>query len=117
MITGIGLDIVELSRIRRLDEKSLKFRTRVLTQYEQSEYNKLTKVRKVEFLAGRFTAKEAFSKALGTGIGGACSFQDIEIRKDSKGKPSVFLRNVETGLVSITHSRDFAAAQVLIQTT
>lgn len=116
MITGIGLDVVELSRIRRLDAKSPKFRERVLTEYEQTEYNQLTAVRKVEFLAGRFAAKEAFSKAKGTGIGSACSFQEIEIRKDIKGKPSVYFRDIETGLVSITHSKEFAAAQVLIQT-
>lgn len=116
MITGIGLDIVEMSRIQRVDEKSSKFRERVLTTYELSEYDQLTKRRKTEFLAGRFAAKEAFSKARGTGIGGDCSFQDMEIRKDDKGKPSVFFKGTETGLVSITHSKDFAAAQVLIQT-
>ncbi|TWT04132.1 holo-ACP synthase [Planococcus sp. CPCC 101016] len=116
MITGIGLDVVELSRIRRLDAKSSKFRQRILTEYEQVEYNQLTAKRKVEFLAGRFAAKEAFSKANGTGIGGDCSFQDIEIRKDDKGKPSVYFQRIETGLVSITHSKEFAAAQVLLQT-
>lgn len=116
MITGIGLDIVELSRIHRLDARSPKFRERVLTETELAEYVQLTAARKVEFLAGRFAAKEAFSKANGTGIGGACSFQDIEIRKDAKGKPSIYFRNTETGMVSITHSKDFAAAQVLLQT-
>ncbi|ANU08871.1 4'-phosphopantetheinyl transferase [Planococcus antarcticus DSM 14505] len=116
MITGIGLDVVELSRIRRLDAKSPKFRERILTEYEQLEYDQLTVARKVEFLAGRFAAKEAFSKAKGTGIGSSCSFQDIEVRKDAKGKPSVYFRDIETGLVSITHSKEFAAAQVLIQT-
>lgn len=116
MITGIGLDVVELSRIRRLDAKSSKFRERILTPYEQNEYSQLTAMRKVEFLAGRFAVKEAFSKANGTGIGGECSFQDIEVRKDAKGKPSIFFQDTETGLVSITHSKEFAAAQVLIQT-
>ena len=116
MITGIGLDIVELSRIQRMDAKSPKFRERILTESEHAEYRGLAAARKVEFLAVRFAAKEAFSKAKGTGIGGACSFQDIEIRKDSKGKPSVYFQNTETGLVSITHSKEFAAAQVLLQT-
>lgn len=116
MITGIGLDIVELSRIRRLDTKSPRFRTRILTHYEQAEYDRLTETRKVEFLAGRFSAKEAFSKAKGTGIGSECSFQDIEVRKDDKGKPTIYFCGIETGLVSITHSKEFAAAQVLLQT-
>lgn len=117
MITGIGLDIVEMSRIRRLDIKSPKFRARILTDYEQTEYNQLTETRKIEFLAGRFAAKEAYSKAKGTGIGSECSFQDIEVRKDDKGKPTIYFRGTETGLVSITHSKEFAAAQVLLQTT
>ncbi|ANU24308.1 holo-ACP synthase [Planococcus donghaensis] len=116
MITGIGLDIVEISRIRRLDTKSPKFRARVLTINEQAEYDRLTEGRKIEFLAGRFAAKEAFSKAKGTGIGSECSFQDIEVRKDAKGKPTIYFCGAEIGLVSITHSKEFAAAQVLLQT-
>jgi holo-[acyl-carrier protein] synthase len=115
MITGIGLDITELHRIRKLDEKSPKFRERVLTGRELGEYQLLSGNRKIEFLAGRFAAKEAFAKANGTGIGKACSFQDIEIRKDSKGKPSIYFRQLETGLVSITHTKEYAAAQVLLQ--
>lgn len=116
MITGIGLDIVELGRIRRLDSRSAKFRERVLTQNELLEYELLSAGRKTEFLAGRFAAKEAFGKAKGSGIGKICGFQDIEIRKDPKGKPSVFFRGEEEGLVSITHTKEYAAAQILLQT-
>lgn len=115
MITGIGLDITELHRIRRLDGKSPKFRERVLTKRELAEYSLLSESRKIEFLAGRFAAKEAFAKANGTGIGKACSFQDIEIRKDAKGKPGVYFQQFEIGLVSITHTKEYAAAQVLLQ--
>lgn len=115
MIIGIGLDIVELRRIRRLDDRSAKFRERILTERELSEYARLSDKRKVEFLAGRFAAKEAFAKANGTGIGEFCSFEDIEIRKDEKGKPSIFFRQREIGLVSITHTKEYAAAQVLLQ--
>ena len=115
MIIGIGLDIVELGRIRRIDGKSAKFRERILTEQELAEYAALSPGRKTEFLAGRFAAKEAFGKANGTGIGAGCSFQDIEIRKDPKGKPGIFFRQQETGLVSITHTKEYAAAQVLLQ--
>lgn len=115
MITGIGLDIVELGRIRRLDGKSAKFRERVLTANELAEYELLSAGRKTEFLAGRFAAKEAFGKAKGTGIGSFCSFKEIEIRKDSFGKPSVFFREQQDGLVSITHTKEYAAAQILLQ--
>lgn len=115
MITGIGLDIVELGRIRRLDGKSAKFRERVLTDNELAEYELLSANRKTEFLAGRFAAKEAFGKAKGTGIGKVCAFRDIEIRKDSNGKPSVYFQNEEEGLISITHTKEYAAAQILLQ--
>lgn len=116
MITGIGLDIVEIRRIRRIDGKSPKFRQRILTARELSEYFELpSENRKTEFLAGRFAAKEAFGKANGTGLGKACSFKDIEIRKDAKGKPMVYFQNKERGLVSITHTKEYAAAQVLLQ--
>ena len=115
MITGIGLDIVEIQRIRNLDSKSPKFRERILTERELSEYHLLTDRRKTEFLAGRFAVKEAFAKAKGTGIGKACSFGDIEIQKDPYGKPSIYFQNIEQGLVSITHTKEYAAAQVLLQ--
>lgn len=115
MITGIGLDIVELGRIRRLDAKSAKFRERVLAETELAEYELLSANRKAEFLAGRFAAKEAFGKAKGTGIGKMCAFHDIEIRKDVNGKPSVFFHGQEDGMVSITHTKEYAAAQVLLQ--
>jgi holo-[acyl-carrier protein] synthase len=115
MITGIGLDITEMHRIRRLDGKSSKFRERVLTKREISEYDLLSENRRVEFLAGRFAAKEAFAKAKGTGIGKACSFQDIEVRKDGNGKPSIYFHELELGLVSISHTKEYAAAQVLLQ--
>lgn len=115
MITGIGLDIVELGRIRRLDGKSAKFRERVLTDNELVEYELLSASRKTEFLAGRFAAKEAFGKAKGTGIGKVCAFKDIEIRKDLNGKPSVYFKDEEEGLISITHTKEYAAAQILLQ--
>ncbi|WP_422122219.1 holo-ACP synthase [Planococcus sp. X10-3] len=116
MITGIGLDIVEMDRIRRLDGKSAKLRERVLTDNELAEYDLLSANRRTEFLAGRFAAKEAFGKAKGTGIGEMCAFHDIEIRKAANGKPSVFFRGEEDGLVSITHTKEYAAAQILLQT-
>lgn len=115
MITGIGLDIVELGRVRRIDSKSAKFRERVLTDNELNEYELLSSNRKTEFLAGRFAAKEAFGKAKGTGIGKLCAFKDIEIRKNSNGKPFIFFQDIEAGLISITHTKGYAAAQILLQ--
>ncbi|AQQ52138.1 holo-ACP synthase [Planococcus lenghuensis] len=117
MVTGIGLDIVELKRIRELNGRSAKLRERVLTPRELEEYAAVPVIRQAEFLAGRFAAKEAFAKALGTGIGRSCSFQDIEIRKNTEGKPHVVFKQQAIGLLSITHTHDYAAAQVLLQSS
>ena len=70
--------------------------------------------RKIEFLAGRFAAKEAYSKAVGTGIGKELSFLDIEIETDALGKPFIAKPDI-TGFISISHSRDYAVAQVIIE--
>ncbi|MDW0110160.1 holo-ACP synthase [Sporosarcina aquimarina] len=116
MITGIGLDITELDRITDLNQKSEKFHKRILTDAEQRHYQTLSGHRQTEFLAGRFAAKEAFAKALGTGIGPQCSFQDISVLPNSKGAPILsFKDELVEGFVSITHTRTVAAAQVILQ--
>ncbi|WP_338471490.1 holo-ACP synthase [Niallia sp. XMNu-256] len=115
MITGIGLDIVELNRINKVSERHQKFVDRILTAKEKEKYERLTQQRKIEFLAGRFAAKEAFSKAMGTGIGEELSFLDIEIENDERGKPIV-VKPIKHGVhLSITHSSEYAAAQVIIE--
>lgn len=78
-ITGLGMDAVELSRIEKIVAEPKTFLQKVLTPAELEKYNSLPTKRKVEFLAGRFAAKEAYAKALGTGIGQHVSFQDIEV--------------------------------------
>ncbi|WP_409252626.1 holo-ACP synthase [Bacillus sp. SCS-153A] len=115
MIIGIGLDIVEIQRIARLTERQPKFINRILTEAEIDHYTSLSGGRKNEFLAGRFAAKEAFAKARGTGIGSDLSFTDIEVRKDQRGKPYIALPFEKGVHLSITHSKDFAAAQVIIE--
>lgn len=116
MIIGIGLDIIELDRIARLDRKSSKFRNRILTEKETEIYEQLSAHRRIEFLAGRFAGKEAFSKARGTGIGATCSFIDIEIIPDMLGKPMLYFKNAPVvGFISITHTTTVAAAQVILQ--
>ncbi|MGD6850208.1 holo-ACP synthase [Rossellomorea aquimaris] len=115
MIKGIGLDIVETGRIQRMIERQPKFVKRILTAKEEDAFCTLNEQRKVEFAAGRFAAKEAFAKANGTGIGTALSFQDIEISKDPNGKPYFSKPEGANTHLSITHSREFAAAQVIIE--
>ncbi|MEH7546044.1 holo-[acyl-carrier-protein] synthase [Neobacillus bataviensis] len=114
MIKGIGIDIIELHRIRELINKQSKLVDRILTVDEKKKYEDLSESRKVEFLAGRFAAKEAFSKAFGTGIGRELSFQDMEIETDGSGKPFFRKPEVQSHL-SISHSREYAVAQVVIE--
>jgi holo-[acyl-carrier protein] synthase len=115
MISGIGIDIIELDRIKSIIERQPKFIQRILTENEQQIFERLTPARKIEFLAGRFAAKEAFAKARGTGIGNELSFQDIEIKPDSKGKPQV-IKPIEDGVhLSISHSKHYAIAQVVLE--
>jgi holo-[acyl-carrier protein] synthase len=115
MIKGIGLDIVEIGRIQQLVERQPKLIKRILTANEQDHLASMTGSRSVEFIAGRFAAKEAFAKANGTGIGHSLSFQDIEISKDPHGKPFFSKPDGKNAHLSITHSREFAAAQVIIE--
>jgi holo-[acyl-carrier protein] synthase len=114
MIKGIGIDIIELSRIEDLLKRQKKLIDRILTPKEQDRFETLSGRRQVEFLAGRFSAKEAFSKAMGTGIGKQLSFLDIEIEMDHLGKP-FFLKPEVYAHLSISHSRDYVVAQVIIE--
>lgn len=115
MIKGIGLDIAEIPRIKKAMERSEKFQQRILSERELKLLDQLSAQRKIEFLAGRFAAKEAFSKANGTGIGKGCEFRQIEVLKDDLGKPTLYFDgNLVSGHVSITHTKQYAAAQVIL---
>ena len=115
MILGIGLDLVELQRIEKALVRSRKFAERILTDRELALFDSLATQRQIEFLAGRFAAKEAYSKANGTGIGTGCELHQIEILKDDAGKPELFFNGDRiNGFVSITHTKTTAAAQVIL---
>lgn len=115
MIAGIGVDIVETERIREIMKRKPRFADRILTDTEQRDFRRLPESRKTEYLAGRFAAKEAFAKALGTGIGKDLSFRDIEIQTDPAGKP-FFAKPKERGVhLSISHSKTCAVAMVVIE--
>lgn len=87
MIVGIGTDLCEIARIEAvLEEQGDKFVNRVLTPAEK-ESHKITPA----FMARRFAAKEAVSKALGTGIGSTIGFQDIMIHRSGNQAPKVVL--------------------------
>ncbi|WP_280771306.1 holo-ACP synthase [Salipaludibacillus daqingensis] len=119
MIQGIGLDIVQLKRIELAYLRRKSFAKRILTEEERETFETLSDKRKIEFLAGRFAAKEAYAKALGCGIGKALSFQDIDVKKTASGQPWIMDRKVRKGKsinhLSITHTKEYAAAQVIIE--
>lgn len=117
MIIGTGIDIVELGRIEKLMNRQPNFVDRILTPLEKERFISLSDKRKVEFLAGRFAAKEAYSKAKGTGIGKDLSFQDMTIVTTEKGKPYFSEPEMADGNVhlSISHSEQYAIAQVIIE--
>lgn len=86
MIYGIGIDLVEPGRVARLTEKyGERFARRVLTPLEWPAYLKAT--RPMLFLANRFAAKEAFSKAIGTGFRYPVTLQCISVVQNRAGKP------------------------------
>jgi len=90
-IFGIGTDIVNIKRLEKLLKKNgLKFKNRIFSKDEILYCEK--RKNPFPFYAKRFAAKEALSKALGTGIRKGINFKNIEIFNDHLGKPSIFLK-------------------------
>ena len=90
-IFGIGTDIVNINRMEKsLKKNSSFFKNRIFSKNEISYCEK--KKKPSQFFAKRFAAKEALSKALGTGIRKGINFKDIEILNDNFGKPSISLK-------------------------
>jgi holo-[acyl-carrier protein] synthase len=86
MIYGIGTDIVNIDRVKKILSKNRDgFVKRVLSEHEQALF--VNKADSAAYCAKRFAAKEAFAKALGTGIGRVVGFQDLTIRNNENGKP------------------------------
>ena len=90
MIIGIGVDIIEIERVRQAIRNNKKFLSKLFTEREIDYF--ISRNMNSEVIAGNFAAKEAVSKALGTGMRGF-SFKDIEILRNELGKPEVILHN------------------------
>ena len=94
---GIGVDIVQNSRIR----KSITNKNFLLRIFTNDEINKSKKIKnKTAFFSKRFAAKEAFSKALGTGFRETLNFKDISITNNKNGKPSIKINNKLHNLIN-----------------
>lgn len=118
-ILGLGSDILEIARIRRVIDTHGKRATHRLFTPKERLYC-LKHKDAISHFAGRFAAKEAISKALGCGIGRLASWQDIEILNNENGKPEVFLSSALKArfndpkiLLSISHSKNYAIATAI----
>lgn len=116
MIIGHGIDLQEIDAIKRAYEKNERFARRILTDKEFQIFSAFkAEKRQMEFLAGRWAAKEAFSKALGTGIG-AVGFKDIEILSNDLGAPVITTSPFEGNcFVSLSHTGNLVQASVILE--
>tara|TARA_B100001109_G_scaffold255123_1_gene256827 strand:+ start:2451 stop:2831 length:381 start_codon:yes stop_codon:yes gene_type:complete len=86
MIFGIGTDIVDINRINEIDSID-NFVKKILSKNEKNFFENLKEIHKVKYLAKQFAGKEAIAKALGTGFTNSIKFSEIEILRNSNGKP------------------------------
>ena len=127
MIVGTGIDVVEVDRIRKELEKSSERFTRMLFTQGEIDYclqGSNVNVQSQRF-GGRFAAKEAFFKAIGTGLRDGLSWKDVEVVNDEMGRPYLVLANraqemieaegISNVQVSISHGRNVATSVVILE--
>jgi len=127
MIYGIGTDLIETERFtEKIKQNNNTVLTRLFSEKEIDYCRKGALIRaQAQCFAGRFVAKEAFLKALGTGLRDGLRWTDIEIINDSLGKPSIHVYNkakqmindehIRTIHVSISHVKSHASAIVILE--
>ncbi len=124
MILGLGIDIIEVERIRSSHERfGERFLTRILHP-DEIKYC-LSYKEPSAYIAARFAAKEAISKAFGTGIGEELGWHDMEIARKENGEPQVILheggqkllqsRGAKRVLISLSHAQAYAAAVAILE--
>jgi holo-[acyl-carrier protein] synthase len=124
MIFGIGTDLIKIKRIKNINSLE-KFAKKILSENELNLFNSLSNDKKVTFISKQFAGKEAFSKALGTGLSAGIRFKEIEILRDEKGKPKFtainslksFMQNlgITRTHISITDEREYAMAFAILE--
>jgi holo-[acyl-carrier protein] synthase len=115
MIIGIGIDLISNNRIKKIIKKfDQNFKEKIFSKNELNDFENRYKNQEklnqnaINFFAKRFASKEAFSKALGTGIGRGIDFNDIEISNDKLGKPFIkILNNKEAKIKEILNCQEF----------
>ena len=124
MIYGIGVDLCSIRRIQNIKDLN-KFANKILTSDEIEYLGTLDQKNSVNYLAKQFAAKEALSKALGTGLTGDVKLNLIEIDRDQSGKPYIKMNDhmktllskigVNSTFVSLADDSDFAVATVILE--
>ena len=121
MVEGVGIDIVEVSRIQRsIEDYGLLFTGKIFTDDEIKYCS--DKPNPYQHYAARFAAKEAFSKATGTGWNSDFSWQEVEVLNEKNGKPCLRLNGrslkdfgTKRIFLSLSHSGDYVVAVVIIE--
>jgi holo-[acyl-carrier protein] synthase len=124
MILGVGIDIIEVARIQASHKRfGGRFLNRVLLADEIAYC--LSHKNPAPFIAARFAAKEAISKAFGTGIGAVLGWHDMEIRRKKSGEPFVILhgkgrklfksRRAKNLPISLSHTANYAAVMAVLE--
>ena len=124
MIYGIGIDLCSIRRVQNIKDLN-KFANKILTSGEIKHLDTLDQKNSVNYLAKQFAAKEALSKALGTGLIGDVKLNLIEIDRDQSGKPYIKMNDhmknllskigVNSTFVSLADDSDFAVATVILE--
>ena len=125
MVEGVGIDMIEVERIKHNIEKDAGFKELIFSLNEIIYCE--SKANKFEHFAARFAAKEAFFKALGTGWKEGTNFNEVEVMNNAEGKPELTLSGATKEtlsalgffkiLVSLSHLKTLATAVVIIEKT
>jgi holo-[acyl-carrier protein] synthase len=125
MVLGLGTDLIETRRVQEsVDRFGERFLERIFTVGEIA-YCQRKRKNAAESFAARFAAKEAAAKALGTGISRGVSWKEFEVRREASGRPTLHMSGRAAELaaamgvrriqLSLTHSREFALAVVVVE--
>tara|TARA_B100001989_G_scaffold250053_1_gene226476 strand:+ start:500 stop:877 length:378 start_codon:yes stop_codon:yes gene_type:complete len=124
LIYGIGVDLCSIRRVQNIKDLN-KFANKILTSDEIEYLDTLDQKNSVNYLAKQFAAKEALSKALGTGLTGDVKLNLIEIDRDQSGKPYIKMNDhmktllskigVNSTFVSLADDSDYAVATVILE--
>jgi len=126
LIIGCGIDLVRIERIEKIIKRwGNNFNSRIFTPLER-DYCEKKKDNKFQSYAGKFAAKEALLKALGLGLRGA-NWKEIEIRNNELGQPIIdtsgklkniaLTKGVKKYFITISHTKEYAIAQVILEGT